>query len=224
MFSRFARLLSFFLFLSVATSTAKAQQSTYAQWLSVPITVDAGDKPTRLQLWADLHARRGPVDTVLIIRPAVGIRFGKFFAAHAGYAWIPTFINGNEAANEHRIWQQFIATVPFAETWSFQSRTRFEQRFAQGNDKVGLRLRQFVRLGWKFSGPFQVLIWEEIFLGLNDPGWAVQGYDQNRVFGGFGADIPGLGGRLELGYMYNHLNRGEGINNHVLFTQLVIAL
>ena len=199
--------------------TAAAQDGTYSQWLSVPITVNSGDK---LQLWTDLHARRGEDNTLLIVRPGIGARLGDNVAAHVGYAWIPTFPNDGGLTYEQRAWEQVIVNIPVTETVSLQSRTRFEQRFVDEQD-LALRVREFVRLGARVpDSPFQVLIWDELFLGLNEPGWAPQGYDQNRLFGGAGVDIPEVG-RLELGYIHNHLNRGEGINNHVLFTQLVVS-
>jgi len=207
-------------------NVAQAQESTFSQWLSVPITVDAGEKPSRFQFWTDLHARRSSGSTLLILRPAVGWRFNKIVTAHVGYAYIPNFTDGGGFSSEHRVWEQVILNAKLGTIGKFQSRTRFEQRFAGNDPAVALRIREFIRFGVHFgeNSPFQFLVWDEIFLGLNDPGWAPQGYDQNRLFVGPGVDVEPLGGRLELGYMFNHLNRTPDIFNHVLFTQLVIAL
>ena len=94
------------LLLLFASSEAGAQETSYAQWVSVPMTVDIGEDESRPQLWLDMHARRFEGSTTTIFRPAVGWRFNKTIVAHAGYGFISTYADANGSAHEHRIWEQ----------------------------------------------------------------------------------------------------------------------
>ena len=216
------------LLLLFASSEAGAQETSYAQWVSVPMTVDIGEDESRPQLWLDMHARRFEDSTTTIFRPAVGWRFNKTIVTHAGYGFISTYADANGSAHEHRIWEQVILNLAPGARIKLQSRTRFEQRMSHDGGNVALRLREFVRVGWHVAegSPFQILVWDEVFVGLNEANWGPpQGYDQNRLFVGPGVNVTPLGGRLELGYLHNHLKRNpENQVNHSLYAQVVIGL
>lgn len=138
----------------------------------------------------------------------------------AGYAWVPVIADGpGRRVDEHRVWQQVILTSSWLNgTLKAQSRTRFEQRFHDASSDYGLRLRQFLRLDYRFgrTSDWGVVVWDELFWGLNDPGFAPEGYDQNRLFVG-PAFFAGNHLRVEAGYLWANLNRGtQGQNQHVL--------
>lgn len=208
--------------------SASAQTSTFQEWLSLPATYDIGTADLRPQLWTDLHVRRRSGSTLFILRPAVGLRFNRTVTAHVGYAWIPTFQDGAARdSHEQRAFQQVLFNFAQVPRFAFQSRTRLEQRFSTLGDDVALRVRQFVRAGWRIASdaPYLLVLWDEIFFGLNDVDWGPRtGYDQNRLFLGPGVDVPGVGGRFELGYMWNNIRGRPSVNAHVLFVQLVVAL
>ena len=190
----------------------------------------AGTRPETpgLSLWLDVHGRRGETGTVVIVRPGVGVSITPWLSAWVGYAWVPVFNDAaGERTDEHRIWQQLILAPKLPELGlSFQSRTRFEQRFGENGDDVGFRLRQFVRANWQpdDSFPVGIAFWDEIFIGLNETDWgAPQGFDQNRIFiGPFIKANKWV--RLEAGYLYVFVNREAGdVTAHTLAINLFVS-
>ena len=156
-----------------------------------------------------------------IVRPGLGYGVGENSALWAGYGWIRTSpITGNDF-DEHRIWQQWTWSKSLA-PFKVAARTRFEQRLLETGDDTGLRLRQFIR-GQKSLGkcsPFTFVVWDEIFVALNDTDWGARsGFDQNRVFVGFGVkQYPWSNLRTEIGYMNQTVNVNGPANrsNHIL--------
>ena len=212
---------------ALAPSAAAAQtDASYQQWVSATTTAqlrDPSEVPLVPLLWLDVHARRGSGQTVAIFRPAIGLKVHSFVSVYAGYAWIPTFFDGVSRADEHRFWQQAIVGFGTSSGIAFQSRTRTELRFGEGDD-VGFRLRQFIRFGYRPpDAKIGLSIWDEIFIGLRDTDWGnVAGYDQNRLF--IGAQFPGDGwGRAELGYLFVHLDRAPNQIQHVLALNLFFS-
>jgi len=68
-----------------------------------------------------------------------------------------------------------------------------------------------------FAPGFMLVGWEELFLNLNSTGAITAGFDQNRVFVGFGyAFDEHL--RTEVGYMNQYIYRDttEDLMTHVL--------
>lgn len=206
------------------TADAQSTRQQYQQWASTTFTARLTDSEPGPLLWFDAHARRTPGATVVILRPALGLQLSDVVSVYAGYAWIPTMFNGAGRADEHRFWQQLILAWSLSRGWSFQSRTRTELRFGEGDD-VGFRARQFVRLGWApRSSPLGFVMWDEFFLGFRDTDWGnVGGYDQNRLF--VGLQLAGRDwGRTEVGYMLVHLNRSPNLLAHVLSLNLFITV
>lgn len=225
--TRFAMILVAWGALTLCSTNVAEAQSTrrqYQQWASGTFTARLTDGEPGPLLWFDAHARRAPGATVVILRPALGLRLSDVVSVYAGYAWIPTMFNGAGRNDEHRFWQQLILAWSLSRGWSFQSRTRTELRFGEGDD-VGFRARQFVRLGWvPGSGPLGVVMWDELFLGLRDTDWGnVAGYDQNRLF--VGIQLAGRDwGRTEVGYLLVHLNRSPNLLAHVLSLNLFFSV
>ena len=205
-------------------------QSTFAQTIddagqwSALFLQDRFSPDSRLRWWFDGHYRLFDDSDGFgqsIIRPGIGLDVGEHSALWAGYGWIRTSPIQGEDIDEHRIWQQW--------TWSrrvdpfkFATRTRFEQRFIESSDDTGLRLRQFVR-GQKNLGPCSkctFVVWDELFIALNDTDWGQRsGFDQNRIFVGFGfKKHHSSPWRVEIGYMNQTVNqRGPtDRSNHVL--------
>lgn len=193
----------------VWTAPAQAQTTDDLQvWGGYFFTGQLEPKAPSLMGWADLHVRRGGAGTVLIFRPGVGYAFAPWISAWAGYAWVPTFTDAtNTHTNEHRIWEQLTLQHQMDSVY-LQSRTRLEQRFSDVGSGAGLRFRELVRANYQpwADIPFGLVVWDELFLGVNDPAWTVQGFDQNRLFIGPAVyAMPEL--RIEVGYSFVYLNR-----------------
>ena len=193
-------------------------------WNAAAATVAVGSKPHAFQLWFDAHARRGGAGTTVILRPGVGLRLSKGFVLWAGYAFVPFFQDAGGRTDEHRSWLQGLGSVKFGEAISFQSRTRLEQRYRPDARGIAHRVRQFVRLAWMKPGaPIGLVVWDELFLGLNRVGWGpTAGYDQNRVF--VGAALPiGKLARVEPGYLLAHQDRTPDKLVHAVSITLFVS-
>lgn len=177
-----------------------------------------------LRWWFDTHYRlRDDNDGFAqsIIRPGLGYAITENQALWVGYAWIRSSpVIGNDF-NEHRCWQQWTAT-PSLGKWLFLHRSRFEQRWVEIGDDVGLRWRQLAR-GQRVltSCPqWSFVIWDEAFFHLNDTDWGARtGFDQNRAFIGVGFKKgPDARVRTEVGYLNQFISREDRRDflNHTL--------
>jgi hypothetical protein len=200
--------------MALGASSARAETRTETQyWTAAFLTARITGEKTAdpgLSGWFDLHGRFGEDRTTAIVRPGLGYRFSGLLSGWAGYAWVPTWIDDAPTSNEHRIWEQGIIQGTEG-ILRFQIRPRFEQRFRQGQDDVGLRFRLFVRSNLRITEevPFDVAIWDEVFLGLNETGWGqVGGFDQNRIFVGPAYTLGPA--RLEAGYLNVVQRRADG--------------
>lgn len=182
------------------------------------------DASSPLMWWLDTHYRMRD-DTggfnQSILRPGLGWKVAEDQALWAGYAWILTSPVQGEDFDEHRFWQQWTA-APSAGDFRFLHRSRFEQRWVETGDDVGLRWRQLHRAQRILSNcpQWSLIAWDEVFFNLNDTDWGAEtGLDQNRAFLGFGykrcADAPV---RTEIGYLNQFVNDqgGEDGMNHIL--------
>ncbi len=95
--------------------------------------------------------------------------------------------------------------------WSFQSRTRLEQRFVETGSDVGWRLRQFVKVLYPIleSNRLRLATYDEVFIALNSTDWGVEaGFDQNRFFLGFNVPIDSARKiQAEFGYLNRYTRR-----------------
>ena len=226
MIDRAIRLLVMTIVIGTSSLVSAQTVDDTGLWLSV---IGNGKFPTlaqdaRLLWWFDGHYRlRDDTDgfNQSIVRPGLGWKIAEAQTLWAGYAWIRTSPETGNDFDEHRFWQQWTA-APSIGDWRFQHRSRFEQRWQETGDDVGLRWRQFAR-GQKILShcpQWSLVLWDEIFFHLNDTDWgAATGLDQNRVFVGLGYKrCPRAAGRIEVGYLNQLINRkGEADDmNHIL--------
>jgi len=216
--------LGLFLLLSAFQLPSSAQTiDDVGQW-SALFTQDRFSPDSRLRWWFDGHYRLFDDNDGFgqsIIRPGIGLDVGKNSTLWAGYGWIRTDPILGEEIDEHRIWQQWTWSQKL-DPFKFAARTRFEQRFFESTDDTGLRLRQFVRaqknLGTCSRRTF--VVWDELFIALNDTDFGQRsGFDQNRIFVGFGFKRHHSSPwRVEVGYMNQSVNqRGPtDRSNHIL--------
>ena len=182
------------------------------------------DASTPLLWWFDTHYRlRDDTDgfNQSIIRPGLGLKLAEDQALWAGYAWIVTSPILGDNVDEHRFWQQWTAT-PAVGDFRFLHRSRFEQRWVETGDDVGMRWRQMHRAQRILTNcpQWSLIGWNEVFFNFNDTDWGAQtGLDQNRAFIGVGfkrcAHSPV---RTEVGYLNQFVNdqRGTDRMNHIL--------
>lgn len=174
--------------------------------------------------WFDAHYRlREDTDgfNQSIIRPGLGFDVAEDQTLWAGYGWIRTSPIESADFDEHRFWQQWTA-APSRGDWKFLHRSRFEQRWVETGDDVGLRWRQLVR-GQKILSTcpqWSAVLWDELFFNLNDTDWgASTGFNQNRAFIGLGfRRCAHAKVRTEIGYLNQFENRQGGLDgmNHIL--------
>lgn len=181
-------------------------------WTSLTVNGPASDGSKAL-VWFDGHVRLrddGSRMGTTILRPGVGWRVSERLDVWAGYARITSHASDPDV-HEHRAWQQATVSAGSLLGGSVSLRTRLEQRFREGADGTGLRLRQFVR--WARPIESTRLSWvlsDEVFLNLNRTRWGqVEGYGQNRAFAGL-AFQGTRDFRLEAGYLNNHIDGGRG--------------
>lgn len=161
-----------------------------------------------------------------ILRPAVGVQLNPAATLLLGYAFVESNPDGLPARREHRTWQQ--AQVRLAGTPGkavLVSRTRLEQRFLEGADEDGWRLRQFLRGQYWLSEKWSLIGVSEAFVGLDSTRWGQRsGLEQVRNFAAVGHAItPRI--TLEAGYLNQRLVRpGADGTNHVLNLNLFYRL
>jgi hypothetical protein len=207
---------------SLAPTTARAQLDTdHAVWAGAAATQELNSGDYRLALWLDLHRRQDSPTASMIIRPGIGLFVRPWLSFWAGYAWTPVYPDGAARRDEHRFWSQVWINHALGKGFAFQSRSRFEHRFAPDSDDVAHRFRQFVRLGWMHATqPVGFVVWDELFVGLADADWgAVEGYDQNRLFVGPVFRIASWA-RVEPGYLLVHLDRSPNRLVHAVAVNL----
>ena len=199
-------------------------------WLSQWLWVDF-KKPNKthgFQLWLDLHERAWGSTFLAIVRPGLGYDIGHGLTFWGGYAFIPSFVHNttDPPRFEHRIWEQFIANGK-VKTVALQGRIRLEQRFRDGVDGVGERLRIFGRAGFFFGqqSSWGWAIWDELLINLNETNaWPI-GFDQNRFFTGPFVQAQN-GVRVEFGYFNFLVNRRDtGLyDSHIAMMNLFIPV
>jgi hypothetical protein len=184
----------------------------------------------RFKWWFDGHARffddAGGFGQS-IVRPGVGYALNECATVWMGYGWIRTSPGSTPDFDEHRVWQQL--------TWSKQielatlgSRSRLEQRFLETGSDTGWRFRQF--LSWRrqlqCAPRLSLVAWDEVFIHLNDTNWgANSGFDQNRLFLGFGWKHDRASRwRIETGYLNQHVDRSgrPDVTNHLVAINLYL--
>jgi hypothetical protein len=220
----------FFLVLSLLMCSTLAFAQTLTDeraWATFTLQGRAGEGSAwRWSAETLVRSREGvsTVDTVLV-RPSVGFDLTPRSTAWLGYANSSNFPATGGTVTEHRVFQQYSWTARGAAI-GIALRTRFEQRFAEGNNGVAFRVRQQVRLTRPLSptSRFSIVGWEELLVHANETTRWTRGLDQNRVFAGFGCAFTPHS-RVEVGYLnqFQRSRTGPDRMNHVLFTGLSVT-
>ena len=178
-------------------------------------------------LLADLHDAGLSRLALRELQPGEALH-GHGLTFWGGYGFIPSFVAGttDPPRFEHRIWEQFIVNEK-VKTVALQGRIRAEQRFRDGVDGVGQRLRIFGRAGFFFGqqSSWGWAIWDELLINLNETNaWPI-GFDQNRFFTGPFVQAQN-GVRVEFGYFNFLVNRRDtGLyDSHIAMMNLFIPV
>ena len=206
--------------LAVAPSPAVASDEDTQIWTSL-----TASKAVSAKVDATLEVHGRFTDDVsrfgqLLIRPSVTYKLPHGWSLTGGYAYIRTRFEGAAPHDEHRLWEQvgytFIQNRKTA--LSVGGRTRIEQRFRVGGDKVGWRLRQQLRaqLPLTATGSLRAVLWNETFMQLNNTDWGARsGIDQTRTFAGIGLPVGSVL-TVEPGYLNQIVYRpGANRMNHI---------
>ena len=163
--------------------------------------------------WFDNHLRFADDNggfNQSIIRPGLGYALSDGHALWTGYAWIRTSPIVGEDFDEHRNWQQWTLNQSFSNL-SVLHRSRFEQRWVETGEDIGLRWRQMLRGQLTLTNvpQWSLIAWDEAFFHLNDTDWGTEtGFDQNRAFLGVGYKrCAHAKVRTEIGYLNQFVNR-----------------
>jgi hypothetical protein len=194
-------------------------------WLALFARGDIGhEDSTRFKWWFDGHARffddAGGFGQS-IVRPGIGYALNECATVWTGYGWIRSSPGSSPDFDEHRVWQQLTWSKRLDPT-TLGFRSRLEQRFLETGSDTGWRFRQLV--SWRRQMPcapqLSLVAWDEVFIHLNDTNWGAEGgYDQNRLFLGFGWKChPESRLRVETGYLNQHVNRSgfPDVANHLV--------
>lgn len=226
--------------IQAVTSPARAFEEDFRAWESATIIAKLGSVSPALEkwrLWIDGQLRQRDNASTLDqapVRAAIGYALSDHATVWLGYMYMATLPKGRPTQNEHRVWQQLMLTgsTPFGDV---VSRTRLEQRYIQGVEPVEWRIREMIR--WSrpiFEGsPISAVVWDEVFVRLNSTTPTTRvGFDQNRVFAGFGYAFS-KEARVEIGYLNQFLQSrvvtrrsqsfGERMN-HILSINLFLNL
>ena len=194
-------------------------------WWNVTVQERAGTASQwRWYLETQGRHRDGASDAdQMLLRPAVGYDLTNRSSVWAGYGYTPGFPAGGGVLTENRAWQQYLWNGP-ALGGVVQSRTRLEQRSIEDNDATSWRIRQFSRITKPVAkrAGLALVVWEEVFLHINDTRRTQQGFDQNRIFAGLGLSLA-PSARLEVGYVNQAIRGGPNAanrQNHILLSFL----
>lgn len=221
--SRACRLLVVTMMVAESTAASAQVVTDGRVWWNATVQERAGTaSPWRWYFELQGRTRDGVDDMdQLLVRPAVGLDLTPRSSLWAGYGYTPSYPPDLDVLQEHRAWQQYLWVGRLNRpALQIQWRSRLEERWIEGNGETAWRYRQFARLtrqlGARAGGP-ALVVWDEVFVHLNDTPRTVSGFDQNRLFAGVGVGV-GPRSRLEVGYLNQAIDsaRGPDRRNHIL--------
>lgn len=160
-------------------------------WTSANVSVDVSKKIVvtmeAVGRFTDNASRTGQT----ILRPSIGYKLGKNTTASLGYARVFTDPVGPAETRENRMWQQMAFRIAGdGKGLTVTGRTRLEQRWFEGRNDMGWRLRQQVRATLPVSGNVRGFVWSEAFLSIDDTSWGQRsGLDRWRNAAGLTVPI-----------------------------------
>ena len=159
----------------------------------------------------------------------VGYRINNAVTVWAGYTHDPNYSAGNLVVMEHRAREQVtFDNLANVGAGRLSGRLRFEQRWREGFDGTGWRLRPYVKfaLPLRSGARTDFVLSTEAFFNLNATAFqSASGIDRTRTFAGI--SVP-LGANLsaDLGYLNQHtfIRDRADTDDHVASVSLSLTL
>lgn len=210
------------LFIGFHASLARAAEEDNQAWTTVNLNKSFNAKwNANLELQARFTEDFSELGQ-RFIRPSLNYRHNEIYTFTLGYADVLTDPANRASFSEYRPWQQ-VGFRLFKNDYGTQltGRTRLEQRFVEGGNDMGLRLRHQTRLEVPIEAHATTkwLAWNETFYSFNDTDWGQRAdFDQTRNF--LGLMVPVQSNlALEAGYLNQTIFQpGEDRMNHAVST------
>jgi hypothetical protein len=206
----------------LAVCAAQAEQNSPGVWGVATVAGPLGE-PVPRGRWliaADAQARYFDIGTGIsqwLLRSMIGFRFAEGAEVRLGYGRFRSRGSGGQVVNENRPFQDLLLPLARPAGGQFDLRTRLEQRFVDISSETAHVLRTRFRYRRPIGqGTTTIETHYEAFFALNDTDWAGSPrLAQWRLY--FGAGRPVGPVRLELGYLYQPIDRevGEDFGNHL---------
>lgn len=214
--------------LSLVNAAPALAETDFQQWLAVSARTDLSDS---IAVQGETVARFGDdagglyeLESALLL----GYKLSDRVTAWAGYVHNPTYNQGDFVIIERRAREQ-ITVDNFAKlgTVALSARLRLEQRWRDGLDGTGWRVRPYAKaavpLGGKSAPALNFTV--EPFLNLNTTSFqSTTGLDRLRSAVSLTVPLSGAV-KLEAGYLNQHrfVRRGEDRGDHALTAALALA-
>lgn len=204
--------LAAFAFILLAPAASAENQI----WTSIAFKKKAADPKIEFELNNELRFQPdGYLDTIEI-RPGVSYKLDNGLKLSGGYLYAVNRRTGPDR-EEHRLWEQVAYDLGTFAGGKFEGRSKVEQRWREGADGTGWRLRQQFAYERPIAGTkMKFQISDEATIGLNETAWGNnEGMQENRAK----AVVKWKTGKLgwEAGYMNqyrNGINGADDQDNH----------
>lgn len=197
--------------------SASAAEKDVALWTTMRVNHQIDDD-WALALWGQGRLANDITEgDQLLVMPNIHYRILPGLKIGVGF----TYWTKNDSTDEVDFMQELAYARKFGELTT-SNRVRFEQRFLNSIDGAILRGRHRLQLAHPIGDTnLYGILWNEVFVNFNDKHTGpVHGYEQNRVFGGFGYRFDHRI-RAELGYLWrNHDKRSGSQNDHIIALNL----
>ena len=153
----------------------------------------------------------------------VGYRLNKNVTVWGGYVHDPQYVGGDFTVMEHRAREQVtFDNVAKLGSGKLGARVRMEQRWRDGIDGTGWRLRPYAKLSFPIEGKTALNLSNETFLNLNKTSFQRQsGLDRMRnlisISTPLGKNVTGEAGYLN---QYGFVRGAEDTMDHVAYFAL----
>ena len=214
--------------MSVTLAAPAAAQDDFQQWLTASARLDLADTiAVQNETVARFSDDRGGLYEIEN-STLLGYKFSKKLVVWAGYVHNPQYAAGDFTIMEHRAREQVtvdnFATIGPA---SLSARLRLEQRWRDGIDGTGWRLRPYVKLGIPLGGTSAptLNLTTETFINLTTTAFqSTSGLDRARSAIALSFPVSTVV-RIEAGYLNQHrfVRNGPDSDDHVLTASLGLA-
>ncbi len=203
-----------------APAPAFAQDDTQV-WTSATVNVKLTDK---LKFSNELVARFSDTRNGLYElenSALLGYQINKNVSAWAGYVHDPNYSEGDLTAMERRAREQLVFdNVAAVGKAKFGARLRMEQRWRDGIDGTGWRMRPYVKMAVPLGGPKALTfnLSHESFINLNNTSFqTTDGFDRMRNAATLSLPLNDKF-KVEAGYLnqYRFVRRAPDTMDHVL--------